>query len=53
MTPTTLASFDGTNGITVKAGLIADAAGNLFGTTLQSSAPTVGGTVFEVTDTGF
>jgi uncharacterized repeat protein (TIGR03803 family) len=53
VTPTTLASFDGNNGIAVKAGLIADASGNLFGTTLQSSASNVGGTVFEVTDTGF
>jgi uncharacterized repeat protein (TIGR03803 family) len=52
-TPITLASFDGTNGITAKAGLIADASGNLFGTTLQSTVSNFGGTVFEITDTGF
>ncbi len=49
-TPTTVVSF-GVDGITPEAGLIADAAGNLFGTTTGGG---IGhGTVFEVTDSGF
>ncbi|HJS87869.1 MAG TPA: choice-of-anchor tandem repeat GloVer-containing protein [Acetobacteraceae bacterium] len=58
-TPTTLASFNGTNGFPA-AGLIADAIGNLFGTTHGFMYATLGdasgnGTVFEVakTDSGY
>ena len=46
-TLTTLASFNGTNGGTPEAGLIADAAGNLFGTTFGPC-----GTVFELVNNG-
>ena len=46
-TPTTLVSFNGTNGANPFAGLIADAAGNLFGTT-QSGGTNGDGTVFEI-----
>jgi hypothetical protein len=45
-TPTTLVSFNGTNGSHPEPGLVADAHGNLFGTTF-------GGTVFEITGSGF
>jgi uncharacterized repeat protein (TIGR03803 family) len=45
-TPTTLVSFDGSNGSDPDTGLIADASGNLFGATGA-------GTVFEVTNTGY
>ena len=49
-TESTLVTFDGTNGLYPAAGLIADANGNLYGTT--SSAGTYnGGTVFELTNT--
>ena len=49
-TPTTLVSFNDTNGSYPYAALIADAAGNLFGTTYQGG--TYGdGTVFEVAKT--
>ena len=53
-TPTTLVSFNSAEGGSY-AGLIADAAGNLFGTTTGQlpSSPSVDGTVFEVTNTGF
>jgi uncharacterized repeat protein (TIGR03803 family) len=46
-TPTTLVSFNDVNGVRPYAGLIIDAAGNLFGTTLS--------TVYEIakTDTGY
>src|SRR6202035_1883055 len=51
-TPTTLVSFAGANGIKPDAGLIADAAGHLFGTTVLGG--TIGdGSVFELTHTGF
>jgi uncharacterized repeat protein (TIGR03803 family) len=50
-TPTTLASFNGANGGTPQAGLIADAAGNLFGTTAGGGANN-DGTVFEIAETG-
>jgi uncharacterized repeat protein (TIGR03803 family) len=46
-TPTTLVSFDGTNGATPEAGLIIDAAGNLFGTTSGGGTYNEG-TVFEI-----
>jgi hypothetical protein len=54
-TPTILVSFcfncvDGANPF---AGLIADANGNLFGTTPNGGAKGVGGTVFEITGSGF
>jgi uncharacterized repeat protein (TIGR03803 family) len=48
---TTLASFNGINGANPYSGLIADAAGNLYGTTAWGQGGY--GTVFEVTDTGF
>jgi len=51
-TPVTLVSFDGANGQYPVAGLINDAAGDLFGTTIQGGANGYG-TVFELTDTGF
>jgi uncharacterized repeat protein (TIGR03803 family) len=48
--PTTLVSFSGADGAFPYAGLIADAAGNLFGTTLQGGADN-DGTVFEIAKT--
>jgi autotransporter passenger strand-loop-strand repeat protein/uncharacterized repeat protein (TIGR03803 family) len=50
-TPITLASFNGTNGADPQAGLISDAAGNLFGTTLSGGAYN-DGTVFELVNNG-
>jgi len=50
--PTTLVSFNGTNGASPEAGLIADRSGNLFGTTMEGGAHN-DGAVFEVTDSGF
>jgi hypothetical protein len=51
-TPITLVSFDGTNGAGPQSGLIADANGNLFGTTFEGGA--IGdGTVFELIGSGF
>jgi uncharacterized repeat protein (TIGR03803 family) len=50
-TESTLVTFNGGNGAYPEAGLIADASGNLYGTT--SSASTYnGGTVFELTPSG-
>jgi hypothetical protein len=51
---TTLVSFNGSNGSHPEAGLIADATGDLFGTT-SGDGLTDGtdGTVFELTNTGF
>ncbi len=51
-TPTVLVSFNGTDGALPEAGLIADANGNLFGTT-QSGGANAQGTVFEITGSGF
>ncbi len=54
-TPTLLASFDSADGRNPVAGLIADANGDLFGTT-PSGGPSFelnGGTVFEITNSGF
>jgi uncharacterized repeat protein (TIGR03803 family) len=53
-TPTTLFSFNGTNGSRPEGSLIADAAGDLFGTT-DSGGLYGGGTVFEIakTSTGY
>ncbi len=48
-TPTVLASFSGSNGRSPQAGLIADAAGDLFGTT-SSGGANGDGTVFEIKD---
>jgi uncharacterized repeat protein (TIGR03803 family) len=47
-----LATFDGDNGAFPMTGLIADATGDLYGTTFEGGADTFG-TVFEVTDSGF
>jgi hypothetical protein len=49
-TPTTLTSFNGYNGSTPYAGLLADAAGNLVGTTYAGGA-NGDGTVFEIANT--
>jgi uncharacterized repeat protein (TIGR03803 family) len=49
---TTLISFNGANGATPAGGLIADAAGDLIGTTTAGGANN-DGTVFELTGTGF
>ncbi len=49
--PVTLASFDGANGVNPGEGLIADAAGDLFGTT-QQGGPGGDGTVFELVNNG-
>jgi uncharacterized repeat protein (TIGR03803 family) len=51
-TPKTLVSFDGSDGALPIAGLIADANGNLFGTTANGGASD-DGTVFEITGSGF
>jgi hypothetical protein len=55
-TPTTLVIFNGTDGASPYAGLIADANGNLFGTTTYGGAAygaTLGlGTVFEIAGSG-
>jgi uncharacterized repeat protein (TIGR03803 family) len=50
-TPTTMVSFNGTDGGYPAAGLILDAAGNLFGTT-EFGGPGDHGTVFEIANTG-
>ena len=47
-TPTTLVSFNGINGITPAGDLLADAAGNLFGTTIRGGTNVNDGTVFEI-----
>ena len=47
MTPKVLVSFDQTNGQDPVAGLVADAAGDLFGTTAEGGT-NLGGTVFEI-----
>jgi uncharacterized repeat protein (TIGR03803 family) len=51
-TPTTLVSFNGTNGASPNGSLIADAHGDLFGTTYVGGA-NGDGTVFEISDSGF
>jgi hypothetical protein len=51
-TPTTLANFNSTNGANPVAGLIADANGNLFGTTWRGGGSNAG-TVFELSGSGF
>ena len=48
---TTLVGFNGANGAAPDAGLIADAAGDLFGTTSEGGA-NGDGTVFEIAKTG-
>jgi uncharacterized repeat protein (TIGR03803 family) len=48
----TLVNFTGNNGSAPVAGLIADANGDLFGTT-QAGGPNNDGTVFEITNSGF
>ena len=49
-TPVTVASFKGTNGSAPASGLIADAAGNLYGTTSTGGASN-SGTIFEILKT--
>ena len=49
--PTTLVSFNGTNGADPAGGLIADANGNLFGTTFARRGERRVGTVFEIAKT--
>ena len=49
---TTLAMFNNTNGAGPVAGLIADAAGNLYGTTYNGGTSSAG-TVYQLTNTGF
>ena len=51
-TPVTLLSFNGADGADPYAGLIADAAGDLFGTTASGGAPYNEGTVFELVNDG-
>ncbi len=51
-TPTTLVSFNGTNGALPVSSLIADADGDLFGTTGSGGASAFG-TVFEISGSGF
>ena len=51
-TPTTLVSFNGTNGTNPSGGLIADAAGDLFGST-QAGGASNDGTEFEISNSGF
>ena len=50
--PTTLVSFNGSNGANPYAGLTADANGDLFGTT-DGGGANGDGTVFEITGAGF
>jgi uncharacterized repeat protein (TIGR03803 family) len=49
---TTIVSFNGTNGASPYAGLIADAVGNLYGTTVDGGANDQG-TIFSITGTRF
>jgi uncharacterized repeat protein (TIGR03803 family) len=49
-TPTTLVNFDGTNGAQPADGVIADAEGNLFGTTFEGGTGSAG-TIFEIAKT--
>jgi uncharacterized repeat protein (TIGR03803 family) len=51
-TPTVLVTFTGTNGSDPQGGLIADANGDLFGTTASGGTGGLG-TVFEITNSGF
>ena len=51
-TLTTLASFSGTNGSYPFAGLIADSAGNLYGTSIGANLTGYASTVFELTPAG-
>ena len=51
-TPITLATFNRTNGSSPSGGLIADASGDLFGTTVEGGQFGAG-TVFEITNSGF
>ena len=50
-TPTDLASFDSGTGYNLRSGLLANAAGDLFGTT-QTGGANGDGTVFEIVNTG-
>jgi uncharacterized repeat protein (TIGR03803 family) len=50
-TPTTMVTFNGTDGRTPQGSLIADAVGDLFGTTIAGGASSDFGTVFEIAKT--
>ena len=50
-TLTTLVSFSGSDGANPRGDLVADANGDLFGTTEYGGSRNSGGTVFEVTKT--
>jgi FG-GAP-like repeat len=52
-TPRIVASLDGTNEAVPLGGLIADASGDLFGTTWGGTSEDIAGTVYEITDSGF
>src|SRR5262249_3030138 len=51
-TLTTLVNFNGSNGAVPAGGLVADANGDLFGTTVEGGSGSQG-TVFEITNSGF
>jgi len=51
-TLTTIATFTATNGSAPLAGVIADASGNLYGTTAHGGGGSSAGTVFEIPNTG-
>ncbi len=52
-TDTTLYSFDIPTGVSPRGDLVADAAGNLYGTTEDGGSPSYGGTVFRLSNAGF
>jgi hypothetical protein len=52
-TPRVVVSFNDLDGADLESTLIADAKGDLFGTTSRTSSGTPGGSVFEVTDSGY
>jgi uncharacterized repeat protein (TIGR03803 family) len=52
-TPTIVANFNGMTDVGLGANLVADANGNLFGTTQTGGANNNSGSAFEITDSGF
>jgi hypothetical protein len=52
-TPRVVVSFNDLDGADLESTLIPDAKGDLFGTTSRNSSGTPGGSVFEVTDSGY